>query len=155
MSHFYLDTSAVVKRYVPETGTNWIMNLLAPSANHTIFLAEITLAETAAAIAAKHRVPGGLTLQERDAAVDLFLCHCHNQYQLIPVMRAMLDRSIWLTQSYNLRGYDAVQLAIALSTRDILAGNGRTGMVFVTADHDLVQAAQNEGMIVDNPNKHA
>lgn len=154
MSYFYLDTSAVVKRYVPEVGTNWIMNLVNQSANQTIFLAEITLAETAAAIAAKHRTPGGITLQERDAAVDLFLRHYHSEYQLIPVVRVMLDRSIWLTQSYNLRGYDAVQLAIALSTRDVFADNGRTGMVFVTADHDLIRAAQNEGMIVDNPNEH-
>ena len=56
MSHFYLDASAVVKHYSPETGAAWVKSLTDPGAGHTIVLGEITLAEVAAAIAAKHRV---------------------------------------------------------------------------------------------------
>jgi predicted nucleic acid-binding protein len=69
VSHFYLDASAVVKRYSPETGTAWVKALTDPIARHTIVLGEITLAEVAAAIAAKHRAPGGITLDERDNAI--------------------------------------------------------------------------------------
>jgi NtrC-family two-component system sensor histidine kinase KinB len=52
MSNFFLDSSAVVKRYQHETGSNWITLLLDPIAGHTIILGEITLAEAFAAYAA-------------------------------------------------------------------------------------------------------
>jgi len=48
MSIFYFDTSAIVKRYVMETGTNWIMALTNPVHNNLSIIAEITLAETEA-----------------------------------------------------------------------------------------------------------
>ena len=50
MSHFYLDASAVVKRYSPETGTAWVKALADRSSGHAIVLGEITLAEVAAAL---------------------------------------------------------------------------------------------------------
>ena len=45
MSHFYLDASAVVKRYSLETGSAWVKTLTDPLAGHTIVLGEITLYE--------------------------------------------------------------------------------------------------------------
>lgn len=72
MSHFRLDASAVVKRYSLETGSFWVKALTDPTAGHAIVLGEITLAEVAAALAAKHRAPVGITQQEGDNAVALF-----------------------------------------------------------------------------------
>lgn len=92
MSHFYLDASAVVKRYSLETGSFWVKALTDPTAAHTIVLGEITLAEVAAALAAKHRAPGGITQQERDNAVALFLSHCDTQYELLAISRSIIDR---------------------------------------------------------------
>ena len=43
MSHLYLDASAMVKRYSPETGSAWVKALTDPPAGHTIILSEITL----------------------------------------------------------------------------------------------------------------
>ncbi len=67
MSIFYLDASAVVKRYSPEPGSGWVKLLTASEAEHTVILSEITLAEVAAALAAKHRAPGGITRVENPA----------------------------------------------------------------------------------------
>jgi hypothetical protein len=75
VTHFYLDASAVVKRYLPEIGTTWIRGLTDPAAGHIIVLGDITLVEVAAAIAAKHRASGGISRQERDDALTLFLHH--------------------------------------------------------------------------------
>jgi uncharacterized protein len=72
VSHFYLDASAVVKHYRPETGSGWVKALTDPMAGHTLVLGEITLAEVAAALAAKHRAAGGITQQERDDAIAFF-----------------------------------------------------------------------------------
>jgi len=155
MSVFYFDTSAIVKRYVVETGTDWIMALTNPDRNNLSVIAEITLAETAATIAAKHRAAQGITHQERDEAVQLFLQHCHTDYHLIPTHRIIIERAILLTQNHRLRGYDAVQLATALNTNEKLIIGGLSPLVFVTADNDLNNAAQSEGLSTDNPNLHS
>jgi predicted nucleic acid-binding protein len=52
---FYLDASALLKRYVQEAGSQWITALYAPAANHTLATAHITKVEAAAALAAKFR----------------------------------------------------------------------------------------------------
>lgn len=73
MSYFLLDTSAIVKRYKTEDGTAWVEALTDSTAQNTIILSEISLAEVAAALAALHRASGGITKQERDRALTLSL----------------------------------------------------------------------------------
>jgi predicted nucleic acid-binding protein len=53
VTDYHLDASALVKRYAPEPGSDWVLEITEPTAGHTIILAEITLAEVAAALAAK------------------------------------------------------------------------------------------------------
>ena len=45
MTAYYLDSSALVKRYVPETGTGWVRTITTPSAGHTILVAQMMQAE--------------------------------------------------------------------------------------------------------------
>jgi hypothetical protein len=51
MGVFFLDTSAVIKRYVQETRTVWMQSLTSPAAGHLHCLARVTRGETVAAIA--------------------------------------------------------------------------------------------------------
>lgn len=53
--NYYLDASALVKRYAPERGSAWIGEITDASMDCVILLSEITLAEVAAALAAKQR----------------------------------------------------------------------------------------------------
>ena len=154
MSIFYLDTSALVKRHIAEIGSTWTNALLDPAAAHTIIIAEITQVEAAAAIAARHRASGGISRQERDDAVDLLAVHCTTEYRLVGTNPAILDRAVYLTQTHRLRGYDAVQLATALVANDQYVAAGLAGLIFLTADNDLILAARAEGLAVDNPNLH-
>jgi predicted nucleic acid-binding protein len=117
-------------------------------------LGDITLAKVAAAIAAKHRAPGGITVEERDNAVALFLSHCITNYELIAVNRSIIDRAVNLTLNHKLRGYDAVQLATALVANEVLTAADLAPLSFVTADTDLVAAASAEGLATENPNLH-
>lgn len=119
---------------------------------HTIIVAEITQVEVAAALAARHRAPGGITRTERDDAVDLLHSHCDTQYRLTPLSPTTIDQAVNLTQNYRLRGYDAVQLATALLVNDALFAAGLTALTFVAADNDLLAAARGEGLATDNPN---
>lgn len=151
MSSFYLDTSALVKRYMVEIGSAWIIALADPAAGHTIVVSEITRVEAAAAIAARHRLPGGVTRQQRDLAVDLLLNHCDSEYRLIPVERLVISRAVDLTQQHRLRGYDAIQLATALVVSQQYLAAGLAAPIFVASDNDLISAAQIEGLPTANP----
>jgi len=139
----------------PEAGSTWVKKLTRPGAGHTIVLSEITLAEVAAALAAKHRAPAGITRRERDAAVALFLNHCDREYELVVINRSLIEQAVTLTQNHRLRGYDAVQLATALVANEALIAAGLSPLTFVGADDDLIMAARAEGLAIENPNLHS
>lgn len=149
MSSFFLDSSALVKRYLTERGSHWVQTL---AAKNPIVVAEITRVEVAAAIAARQRAPNGLSRQERDAFVTLLLNHFEHSYHLVALTPKIIGRAVILTQNYRLRGYDAVQLAAALGVNDTLLRAGLEGLVFVAADQDLLDASGREGLAVENPN---
>ena len=154
MTDYYLDASALVKRYTDEPGSTWIRQNTDRSTQNTILLAEITLTEVAAALAAKHRVPGGITEQQRDRALSRFLQDCDEHFLLLSMDRSVIDRAVQLTQNHRLRGYDAVQLATALMASETLKSQNLPPLIFVAADDDLLTAAQAETLPVDNPLKH-
>ena len=152
MTTYYLDASALAKRYLHEAGSAWILDLTSPDNLHTIIIAEITQVEVAAAIAARQCAPGGISLRQRDAAVDLLAKHMKARFRLRPVPRCR--RAVRLTQNYRLRGYDSIQLATALVTHELLSNSGLSGLVFVTADTDLISASTREGLPSENPLQH-
>ncbi len=154
MSAYFLDSSALVKRYRAEVGSTWLKKLVAPPGGHTITLCEITLSEVAAVLAAAHRAPGGISRTERDKAVNLFLSHCDTEYRLLGIERLTIRLAVNLTQSHRLRGCDAIQLAAALSAnRDLLAAR-LPPITFVASDGDLLTAARAEGLATENPEDH-
>lgn len=105
----------------------------------------------AAALAAKHRAPGGISREERDRALSRFLQECDEHYLLVQVDRAVVDLAVELTQGHRLRGYDAVQLATALVTNAELVAQEHPPLIFVAGDEDLLSAAEAEGLSTENP----
>jgi hypothetical protein len=154
VTDYSLDASALVKRYADERGSTWVRQITNPAAQHTILLAEITLAEVAAALAAKHRAPGGLTQEQRDRILSRFLQDCAEHFVLLPVDRLVIDRAVELTQRHRLRGYDAVQLTTALVTTETMQMQNLSAPLFVAADKDLLTAAGAERLSVENPLNH-
>ena len=122
----------LVKRYTDESGSVWVRQISDPSTQHTILLAEITLAEVSGALAAKHRAPGGITQEQRDRVLSRFLQDCAEHFVLLPV-----DRAVELTQRHRLRGYDVVQLATALVTTETIQMQNLPSLTFVAADGNL------------------
>ena len=155
MSDYFLDASALVKRYADEAGSAWMRRITESSAENTILLAEITLAEVAAALAAKARAPNSFSLTQRDRALSRFLQDCDEQFILLAVDRPVIERAVTLTQSHRLRGYDAVQLATALVAGQALETVQRTPPVFVASDEDLLAAASAEHLVTVSPLDHA
>ena len=151
MTEYYLDASALVKRYTDEAGSTWIRQITDPGAQNTVLLAEITLAEVAAAFAAKERAPGGIAPQQRDRALSRFLQDCDEHFLLLPVDRSVIGHAVELTQNHRLRGYDAVQLATALLASELLKSQDLSSPVFIASDDTLLDAAEAENLPIENP----
>jgi len=151
MTTYYLDSSAVVKRYVAEAGSDWV-RAICQDAHNILFLAELTLAEVSSAFARRCR-GGDITDEDRRNYLDLFIHDCAHDYHLIPIERPSIDRAVDLTQQHYLRGYDAVQLACALVANDRLIAAGLLPLTFVSADDDLVAAAIAQRLLAENPNR--
>jgi len=151
LADYSLDASAVVKRYATEPGSERILAITEVAAGNAIVLAELTLVEVAAALAAKQRTPRGLSLKDRDRALSRFLQECAEQFLLFRVERDVIDQAVELTQKHRLRGYDAVQLASAILANRILMEQGHSPLTFVAADSDLLSAAQAEGLPIEDP----
>ena len=154
MTTYYADSSAIVKRYVAETGTSWIRDLCDPAAGHVIALAHIGLVEIAAALAMKTR-QGLLPAPIRDGLLRDLQRDGRDQYWLIDVDQETVVRAIELTRRQKLRGYDAVHLACAIFLQETLLRHDLPAPVLISADLELLAAAQSEGLAVENPNTHA
>jgi hypothetical protein len=151
-SAYYFDSSALVKRYLAETGSTWVQ-VQCNNPAHVIATVDLSRVEIAAAFAGKLRA-GFLTQTEYRKARRRLENDAQRRYQLIAVASQRVDEAIELTTRHRLRGYDAVHLACALHLNQALLTNNLPPLVLVAADDDLLKAAQAEGLKTENPNLH-
>ena len=153
VSLYFLDSSALVKRYVTEKGSAWIRALTAPSARNPLIIARITWVEVLSALARRQR-EGSLTPGDVAQAVQAFRYDLDMQYQVTELDPALAGAAGELVTKHPLRAYDAVQLASALRVQLGLAQAQAPALTFLTADDRLIAVAQAEGLLTDNPNHH-
>jgi len=150
---YFLDSSALVKRYAAETGSAWVENLTDPRSGNRIYVAAITHVEVIAAIARKKK---RLLLSATDAAAAIGRFENDLQtdlrvFDLTPNVITMAER---LAEKHALRGYDAVQLAVALEINAARTARRLTGLMLISSDVELNTAAQSEQLLTDDPNSH-
>ena len=153
MAHQYFDSSALVKRYVAEVGAAWVQGLCAPTAGHIIYTVRISGAEIVAALFRRLRV-GAISITDAQAAAVQFRADFRNDYQIVEVTEALIDRAMTLAEEHGLRGYDSVQLAAALELQTLRASLSLPPVTFISADEMLNKAAIAEGLQAENPADH-
>ena len=134
----YVDASALVKRYVAESGSKDVITLT--DAATAVATAVVSRAEVAAAFARAVRVRilddgGGRLAQRRFSREWPHLVK-------VPITEALVARAETLAWEQGLRGYDAVQLASALTWQDALGQE----IVLATFDNQLWEAAPRTGL---------
>jgi predicted nucleic acid-binding protein len=144
---YYLETSALVKLYVYELGTERLVGLTAGSAGHRFAILSLAQVEFRSAIRRQQRV-GEISGSEADALIDSFHRHLEGRFLVQPFTESLLDVALALIDGYPLKGYDAMQLAGYLMLRSI---SGAEEPVFVCADQTLLSAARNEGCPILDP----
>lgn len=157
MGAFFLDTSALVKLYLPEKGSIWMRKQGQIDTDFTIAISQATLVEAVATFSRKAReldAAQRITIEERDRLITLFRAHIHTSYYVKKVTADIYTQAGNLCRIYPLRAYDAIQLASAQETRQELLDEGALAPVFVAADNKLLEIAVAEGFSVENPNDH-
>ena len=153
MATIYIDTSALVKRYVAEVGSAWVRRLVARPVQYVLYTAALTEVEVRSALQRLVR-EGRLDTAQAQRLTQRVTQHCTRRYQLIRITRPVVAGAGRLVEGYPLRAYDAVQLACALTVRRSMHRRGMPAPLFVTADTTLLAAAHAEGFPVDNPLQH-
>lgn len=153
MAVYYVDSSTLVKRHANEVGSAWVKALLAPSANNAIITVRISVVEVISALNRKVRNLE-INISDYSPMATDFKATCVNEYQLIELAAPIYDRACQLLEKHKLRAYDSIQLASALLTNAALQTSGLPGLTLLTADIDLLTAAQAEGLVIKDPNNH-
>ncbi len=157
MASYYLDTSALVKRYAQEQGSAWARALADPAARHALYTIRLTGPELVAALARKART-GEMTAANASGAIQAFRADWDGRgrtlYRVLAAGPVATGRAMDLVVRHGLRGYDAAHLAAALIVADVRRRRGLPALTFVSADNGQRQAAAAEGLPVDDPNAH-
>ena len=153
MKCYYLDASAMVKRYVNEQGSEWMRATMDSEEETLLFTSRMTIVEVISAFSRRVR-EGTLTLQDFVSARNMFRSDCLDDYQVMPPSLAVVEQACALLERYPLRAYDATHLATAISAQEFLTGKEVSPVTFLSADDDLNDAAKAEELTVDNPNRH-
>lgn len=149
MTIYFMDTSAIGKRYMTETGSTWVSGLVAPTAAHVIVLSQLAIVEISSAIARKQRLAQISASDAAQRRID-FLSDAEMSYLTVPLDVTLLQRASGLTAKHPLRSLDAIQLASAIEASAILG----EPMSFISADNNLLAVAAAEGFTTDNPLAH-
>ncbi len=134
----YLDASALVKRYVKETGTEEIAEIISQA--DLVGTALVSRAEVGAALAKAVRV-GAISPEEGSVSLNAFRSEWSDLIR-VQVTETVIARAETFAWELGLRGYDAVHLASATIWQETMGERA----VMATFDGALWNAASKVGL---------
>lgn len=140
MALYYLETSALVKLYVREPGTDRLLQLTRNSSDNRFAVLAISVVEARSAIRRRERA-GDINPQAAALVLDRLQQDLVTRFLRQPLSDAVLDASLELVDRYALRAYDAIQLAGCLVLKIAV---GMDYPTFVCSDQQLLEAARSE-----------
>ena len=148
MPVFYLDTSAIVKRYRNELGTEAIDSLFDEPQDDTKFYTSfLTTLELTSSIL--RLVKGGqLGRSVADGMLARFRQDSHETIRVLPMTDAIVNDAVAVVERHQLRSGDAIHLATAAAIFRLAPD---LEAVLVSSDRELLVAAVDSGMGVLNP----
>jgi|SRR5579872_3421445 len=163
MALYFLDSSAVVKRYIheielgPLTGHTWMGTLcaLAASGAHQLVISQLARVEVVSTFHKKARA-NAIKHVELDKILRDFAADCATDYAIWPVPEVAFNRATALIRTHgrtrDIRSLDAIQLTGCLDVRASALAAGGPSPIFVCADTKLLNVATLEGLATENPN---
>ncbi len=153
MAAFFFDSSALLKCYIKETGTVWTRGLIDAKPPNEILIAQVTGVEIIAAITRRLRA-GATSAVDAAQAISAFRNDLQSRFEIVALSTTLIEEAMDVAELHGLRGYDAIQLATALLVEAGMTAKGIGPLTLISADVELNQAAQAEGLLTDDPNQH-
>lgn len=144
MRYLFFDTSALVKRYYDEPGTD-VVDQLIESKETKVVLTAITVIEAVSAFRRKYNrddIPEKIV----DKLLTAFFDEALSDFLIVSTEEALFTYSFDLILEDDLRTLDSLQLSAALAVSDEVGE-----LLFVSADRELVSVANNRGLETVNP----
>jgi uncharacterized protein len=111
---YFFDSSAIVKRYVRETGTGWVRRLTRRGQPDPIYLARITAVDLTSAVA-RRRASGTPTPARARSILALFRSHLATRYLIMEISPALADAAMrWAERTRTANGESAQRLGLAV-----------------------------------------
>ncbi len=146
MALYFLDTSALVKLYVQEPGTDRLLSLFSDQPGNRFGVLAISAVEIRSAIRRRQRA-GDIAPGVATAILETVQSHLETRFIRQVVNDTVIDTALEMIDRYTLRAYDAIQLAGCL----VLGTIAVEAFTFVCSDHRLLEAAQSEQLKVLDP----
>lgn len=153
MNLLYLDTSALIKKYIQETGSGWLSELLLTEPQPSIYTSHLTVVEASCAFARRRR-EGTISQELHLKYLAILQYDSEHHYKLMDVTPEIIKTASELANRHPLRAYDAIHLATGLLLNENLKNMDKTHIQFISSDKRLLDMAQAEGLQVDDPNLH-
>ncbi len=147
--YYFLDSSAILKRYVAEQGSRYVHGLL-NIPDSVFYIAQIAAVEVASALT-RQATTKQISQRRAQTAIAQFRSDRTNVYRVIAVTDPLIESAMQLAETHALRAYGAVQLATVLTIAKYVTS---LIVTFVCADEVLNKVAQAEGLAIENPNQY-
>ena len=142
----YLDTSALLKLYIEEDGTDRVTHVVEDAEDGQVVILDLAPVEARSAIRRRQR-EGDIDGADADRVLRRIEDDASSLFLVQPSTSAVMEEAARLIDRHPLRAYDALQLAGCLVVRQGMPGS----VTFVCADGRLCEAAANEGLTTLNP----
>lgn len=139
MSSYFFDTSALVKRYHEEEGTEAVDEILDRD-DVEILISSLTVIESVSAFRRKYN-RGELSESEMEELLGVFFQEALDEFVILPMEESLLNFSFELVLEDDLRTLDSLQLSAGLSLAKEV-----DDIVFVTADEALADIGERHGL---------
>jgi predicted nucleic acid-binding protein len=143
MEVLFFDTSALVKRYYKESGTDSVDEMV--EGERSVVITSLTVIETISAFRRKYNRED-LNEQDVNSLLAVFFEEALDDFVILPLEESIQQFSFDLILEDDLRTLDSLQLSAALS---LVAED--TDVVFVSADEELITIAERRGLQAVNP----
>ena len=143
----YFDSSALVKRYVREPGSEYLLDLLTNPRGTLFVISRLVPLEIASAVTRRSRA-GDLAPEQASALLDAMREDIASRFRIYEVSQRVWSRAEALISTHALRAADSIHLATTL----IHAASISERVTFACADQPLLAAAGNEGLLLWDPN---
>lgn len=150
MAIVYIESSALVKRYLPEQGTEVIDELFDRRTSSEFFVISLPSALEIKSVFVRLAKAGRISDAEVRELLASFWADRTKVSSILPFDNSLVEEASGHLDRHPVRTLDAVHVASILRVKETAQRSGER-LIVVACDHEVVQACREENIEVLNP----